>query len=285
MATDVLAAHLQRVLLYVRLANDGGYYPTASEVDQYAIRSEPGPPTPQSLVTSAVAALAGSWYVTQGDPVVDYMKRVAWLQVHDSGGLRLTPLGTALVQGLEAEAHAQPEDRAVILRPDDPARYEVLIRTLASAKAGLLADPYLRAHVLELLADGTSLTRLLLSNAVPREEPTLFALGLWRLGANDQRRQLDVRVSSDQRFHDRYLLHEDGSLDLIGASVNSMDKRITAVVPLSTSIQRPLIDLLETLWQEATPIQPRDPAGPDSVTRGESPELVASEDEKPADPC
>ena len=139
----------------------------------------------------------------------------------------------------------------------------MLVRTLAQAKGGLLADPYLREDMLDLLADGTSLRRLLLSKRVPKEDRTLIALRLGRIAASDTERQLKVRASTDERFHDRYLLHEDGSLDLIGASVNSMDTRITAVVPLSASAQRPLRDLVESLWRDAETIQPRDPHQPE----------------------
>jgi hypothetical protein len=38
MAVEPLAPHLQRALLYIRLANDGGYYPSSQEVDQYTIK-------------------------------------------------------------------------------------------------------------------------------------------------------------------------------------------------------------------------------------------------------
>jgi hypothetical protein len=192
------------------------------------------------------------------------MQAVYWVRPHESGGLQLTRLGAALVRGLGAEGVRPPvQDRAVILRNDDPARYEVLVRALAQAKGGLLADPYLREDMLDLLADGTSLRRLLLSKRVPKEDRTLIALRLCRIAASDPERQLEVRASTDERFHDRYLLHEDGSLDLIGASVNSMDTRITAVVPLSASAQRPLRDLVESLWRDAEKIEPRDPREPE----------------------
>jgi hypothetical protein len=98
---------------------------------------------------------------------------------------------------------------------------------------------------------------------VRKADRTLIALRLGRIAAADPERQLEVRASTDERFHDRYLLHEDGSLDLIGASVNSLDTRITAVVPLSASAQQPLRELVETLWRDAETIEPRDPREPE----------------------
>ncbi len=38
MAVEPLAPHPQRALLYIRLANDGGYYPSSQEIDQYTIK-------------------------------------------------------------------------------------------------------------------------------------------------------------------------------------------------------------------------------------------------------
>jgi hypothetical protein len=242
------------------LANNGGYHPSSLEVDQYAIQKEPAPPSRDLLRFAALRALE----TRQGEAVASYMRAVNWVRPHESGGLQLTRLGAALVRGLGVEGVRPPvQDRAVILRNDDPARYEVLVRALAHAKGGLLADPYLREDMLDLLADGTSLRRLMLSKRVPKEDRTLIALRLCRIAASDPERQLEVRASTDERFHDRYLLHEDGSLDLIGASVNSMDTRITAVVPLSASAQQPLRNLVEFLWRDAQRIEPRDPREPE----------------------
>jgi hypothetical protein len=85
------------------------------------------------------------------------MQAVYWVRPHESGGLQLTRLGAALVRGLGVEGIRPPSRIALsILRNDDPARYEVLVRTLAQAEGGLLADPYLREDMLDLLADGTS---------------------------------------------------------------------------------------------------------------------------------
>jgi hypothetical protein len=175
MAVEPLAPHLQRALLYIRLANDGGYYPSSQEVDQYAIKKEPDRPSPRNL-----RGFASAFRNLEGEAVARYMQAVYWVRPHESGGLQLTRLGAALVRGLGAEGVRPPvQDRAVILRNDDPARYEVLVRALAQAKGGLLADPYLREDMLDLLADGTSLRRLLLSKRVPKEDRTLIALRLF----------------------------------------------------------------------------------------------------------
>jgi hypothetical protein len=50
----------------------------------------------------------------------------------------------------------RPGSRCQFCAMTTPARYEVLVRTLAQAEGGLLADPYLREDMLDLLADGTS---------------------------------------------------------------------------------------------------------------------------------
>ena len=100
MAVEPLARHLQRALLYIRLVNDGGYYPSSPEVDQYAIRKEPDPP---SRYLTGIASLvrnvhAGTW-VNEGEAVARYMQAVYWVRPHESGGLQLTRLGAALVRG------------------------------------------------------------------------------------------------------------------------------------------------------------------------------------------
>ena len=151
-----------------------------------------------------------SGYVTEGQPLATYMKQVGWVKLK-AGGLALTPLGRALAAGLgvEGPAKSESEERGVVLNPDDPAKYELLVRALAGARGGMLADPYLSPNIFDLLAEGTSLRRLLLSKKVKTEDRTLFALGLARSQAATPDRAIEIRWSSDDRFHDRYLLHED----------------------------------------------------------------------------
>jgi hypothetical protein len=70
-----------------------------------------------------------------------------------------------------------------------------------------------------------------MSKRVPKADRTLNALRLGRIAAANPERQLEMRVSTDERFHDRCLLHEDGLARPHRASVNSLDTRMTAAVP------------------------------------------------------
>lgn len=270
-----ISDHLQRCLLFVKLANDGGGYPSINQLDEYARHSEPQPPGRTDVMATIYASITQlNTELRDGRPVAAYMQRLGWLTSQHSG-LKLTALGHALISGLVASPTTSP-DRAIVLSPTDPARYEVLVRSMAAAGHGLLADPYLKPEFFDLLVTGTSLTRLLLSTGVNRTDRKLISLALHRLSTEHTDDLPQVRISSDRRFHDRYLLHQNGAVDLIGASVNSLDTRVTALVPIPDPATPAITKYLESLWAEAEEIKPTPP-------RTARPSVPDQDDPKPAD--
>lgn len=162
--------------------------------------------------------------------------------------------------GLDLEDSSPPlEERGIVLRNDDPARYEELVRYLGSAKAGMLADPYLRADLMPLIAGSTTPDRLFLSTKVNVQDRRLIALTLWRIGSETPDRRLEVRVTDSRTFHDRYLVHESGELDMIGSSVSGIDTHVTAVVPMPSVVQSELKQHVQGLRDGADRVEPQGP--------------------------
>ena len=198
----------------------------------------------------ARAVLSATTRVAKPKLVSDYPCRVGSLAEHGIG-LRLTELGVALVAGLAAdESPRSKQAQGVVLRPDDPARYEELTRVIGNAKEGMLADPDVRAEHMDWLAGSTSLRRVLVGKKLGKSELARIGFALGRLVSTDEM-GVQVRATSDERFHDRYLVHADGVVDLIGASISCIDKHLIAVMPVPPEAQRVLHRFVEALWKDA----------------------------------
>jgi hypothetical protein len=82
-----------------------------------------------------------------------------------------------------------------------------------------------------------------------------MALALGRLAANPDPPP-EVRVCDDGQFHDRYLVHENGSVDLIGSPLNGIDKHLTIIMPIRHPARGVISDFVGKLWDKATTIEP-----------------------------
>jgi hypothetical protein len=242
-------------LLWIKLANDGGIYPTGAQLDQYAVMEEPLP----AQYGGKFALMANLMPRTTAQPVADYLLRVGWIRGTGSG-VCLTRLGEALVAGLTVGESSRltrpPKSQGFVLSPDDPARYEELTRAIGQAKGGLLADPYLRAEYIDWIVDSTSLARVLVAKKLSKPDLARIGFALGRLSEANQP-VVEVRATDDERFHDRYLVHLDGHVDTIGSSLTGIDKHVTAIMPLPDEAQSPVRRFVEGLWSVAEPITPR----------------------------
>jgi hypothetical protein len=253
-ANEPIAPHLRRALLWIKLANDGGVYPLKQQLDQYAVLEEPLPAQHGGKFAQIGRLAFGP--PTAAQPVADYPFSVGWIKENGSG-ICLTQLGEGLAAGLAAEGPSRtPTSQVFVLTPDNPARYELLTRAIGNAKEGLLADPYLRAENIDWIVDSTNLARVLVAKKLNKTERALIGFALGRLSETDQP-VVEVRVTDDEQFHDRYLLHRDGHVDMIGASLNGIDKNVTAIMPLPDQAQPAVRRFVEGLWSAAEPITPR----------------------------
>lgn len=256
--TDLLAPHLVRAIMYIKVANDGGAYPSANALDLYAVTREPYARRRVSIAgLTDFTDLIGT--VRDAQPVSKYMRKMDWIEDY-STGIRLTPLGRGIALGLLSEENVtqDAEDEGYVLSPDDPARYELLIRALNAAGGGMLIDPYLKADQVKWLCQATTLRRIVLSSTKQGITViTAVSHVLGNLSNSLPEFQLEARTSADDRLHDRILVGEDDNVWQIGASLNGLDKNVTAIMRLPDSLLPQVREFAESIWSEASPLQPR----------------------------
>jgi len=253
MAESPIPAHLLRVLRYVQAVNRGGARPRLHDVDAFAVLS---PPSAELAEPWALRGPIMSAFLER-EPVSAYMKSVGWLNEDD--GLVLSATGSALLAGvLDDDSLVSDELTAVILSPEDPMRYELLTREVGRAGAGLLVDPYLKPGHIDWLSSATTIKRVLVGGKRPQEKDNaILPLALGR-ALSQGRTPPEVRISRAASLHDRVLLFEDGSVSLLGSSLTGISMHVTAIVKLPAEAGDAYRTHVESLWDGALPVEPRD---------------------------
>jgi hypothetical protein len=151
-------------------------------------------------------------------------------------------------------AHLSATSTDVILV--DPGAASTAVRSLHGLFGALrgpvaLCDPYFDAVTLEHLeATPATVPQRVLTSKVHDSGP------LRRLvTAAQQGRTLEIRRSSAAVLHDRYLI-SDGSVLLLGASLNAFGKKQSIVVALGPDVRSAVSESFERLWSAADPWPP-----------------------------
>jgi hypothetical protein len=169
--------------------------------------------------------------------------------------MTLTPIGQALLNGLSAEDQSYQGESVelITLDPADPLNVSKLARVLGEAKEGLFVDPYFEPHDLQWLVTTTSIDRILVG------QPTKVAAIAVALTAIDEDRRPEVRIDRTKLLHDRAIVAEGGQVTAVGTSLNSMSKRLTAIIKLPLAVSAAYRPHLEELWDGAEVIEPSAP--------------------------
>lgn len=235
---DALPERVIRVLAFIDQAEQGGFAPSPDAVNAFA--AQPEPPQPYW----------GGYREPHFGPGADI---AAWLiELNLATGhpfeVALTGLGKAMLRGAVVD-----NSTALVLDPKDPLSYAQLVARLSSNEPTLIADPYIRIEELHRLVSHTALTRILSSSKVEDSDRRGMAV----LAANASR-PIEVRFSSEESWHDRYVLRGTKVFQL-GASVNGLNKNVTALLPVvDEAVAKPLREYVEGLWQGAQPLDTPD---------------------------
>lgn len=194
--------------------------------------------------------------------VAKYLLEVQWA-TEAAEGLKLTHKGRAVLRlsGADEQLHtvSEPVVNDVALSPDDPLVYTVLTRRLAAAGEGLLVDPYFKAENLRWILEATSICRILISKRASAKERPIIAIALATLPNGHS---VEVRATDDTNLHDRRIIAADGSVQLIGTSLNGVGRHETAMVTPEPSIAKAYKDSSEKLWTGAEKVEPQHPKAP-----------------------
>jgi hypothetical protein len=239
---QIAGPHHHRALLYVKAVSAQGYNMTVAELQAYV--DAPVVLTPSDFM----ARLAGmDTFVKLG--VVQMLRDSRWIVVRD-GRVEITDLGSAVARTLEAEETPGIELINVTLDPNDPFSYARLIGHIASRGKALLVDPYFEIDQLQDVLLSTEVTRLLTSD---RESKGRIASLRTALSSGTLSRTIEIRLAPHGDMHDRYVIPDDGPVDMIGTSLNGVGKRPSAVVELHTGSDE-IRRLHEEIWDKATPL-------------------------------
>ncbi len=164
--------------------------------------------------------------------------------------VQLTELGRVFVRGLEAVGLAEPPESRVadvVLEPTDSLVYVHLTRVVANAGAGLLVDGYFKPEYVPWLVETTTLRRVLVSSRHAGAADDLKRMAV-AVATVPNAATLEVRETNSMELHDRCLVRADGTVQLLGASVNGVGKNLTAVIAPDLAVMRVYRDRYENLW-------------------------------------
>jgi hypothetical protein len=105
-----------------------------------------------------------------------------------------------------------------------------LTRVVANAGAGMLVDAYFEAEFVPWLVESTTLRRVLISSRYPSAEGDLARMVV-ALATVSNAGSLEVRATNSRELHDRCLIRADGTLQLLGSSVNGVGRNIHRTGP------------------------------------------------------
>lgn len=236
---------------------------TRYDVDQIATVPPPRDVVYQSIRSFALSGLFDrSVQAEKAQPVAAYLIAVHWAS-ETPEGLRLTDRGRAVLRlsGADAKVHAvhDPVVNDVALSPDDPLVYTVLTRRLAVAGEGMLVDPYFKAENLQWILEATSIKRILISKKASTKERPIIAVAL---GTLTNGHEVEVRATDDPNLHDRRVIAADGSVQMIGTSINGVGRHETSMIAPEPAIARAYRESSEKLWTSAEQVEPRHPKTP-----------------------
>lgn len=252
------------MLAFVDACNTSGYRPTAEEVTLWLRSPQPRLPT-NRLAASLAANLAqvltpifAGVEPGSGEDDVAHAQRLLWLSPGDR--LSLTRLGAALLRSGERSQVDQASVDVLELGREDPLAYPRLVARLASSGTALLVDPYLRLEQLHDLVVETEVSRVLISKQQKASREIRAGIATY-LGSPRVARTIEVRASADNDVHDRVLVEDNGSVYLLGYSLNGIKAGAasTMLVRLPDAAAGGQRERAEAWWADAEPVLPSAP--------------------------
>ncbi|MEV6716250.1 hypothetical protein AB0M48_29895 [Lentzea sp. NPDC051208] len=264
MEIEVAPEHVHRTLSYLKLLAEQEQAPDKSSLDRFAVKRPPRLAWRRSLFDTFTLAHNAFSTPQPPDSVVAYLAAVGWVTLTDGPDekVALTALGEAVLRGLDARRVEEPDESDVAdvaLDPDEPLTWVHLTRTFSAAGAGMLVDAYFKAEFVPWLLDSTALTRVLVSGRHHKARHDLAALAVVLGTLPGAAAKLEVRSTTSPELHDRCLIHENGTVQLLGASLTGVGRNLTAVISPQATIQKTYKELYERLWAEAVPLTPVSP--------------------------
>ncbi len=255
--SDLADQAVFRGLRYIRLLNEEGVRPTATQVNKFAASAAPREERWEFGWESMVGQLVRTAMSVRqpAESTTDFLVRMEWAAGDAQAGLELTELGRAFLRGVIREAKEINSDDSVpsvvTLEAGNPLSLVELTQAVQEAGEGLLVDPYFRAEQLQWLITSSSIIRVLIKE--PKGGTSALAVALGHFAGAER---IDLRVVGGNELHDRAVVRADDGVTLIGTSVNGVGKHLTTLVRLKPEDSSSLRDRLNQLFEGAVRVEP-----------------------------
>lgn len=144
----------------------------------------------------------------------EFLERLSWINVsHTETRVRLTALGTALLNYLDAQRQGAEEAVPLVLNADDPMAYPRIIGRIADMPQVLLVDAYVQPEDVWLLTTQASVPRILTSDKPPKARLAAIAATLVKMAPEHRP---EIRVAS--KLHDRFIVPAKGDIYQLGGA-------------------------------------------------------------------
>lgn len=266
-----------QVLNYIAAMQRQGIVLTAGDVNAYAARAERKP-------RGGWADMEATWLQNVQGKVRElplaWLFRVRWIDLHgptddfdDEDRVTITDIGKAALRALdESAADRAPASSTVVLDAEDPIALAKVIEQIMGMGPTALIDRYFGHDVFLAAAQRTKIERILTG---PRSEKRIAGLQQ-ALADVAIDRPFEVRVDDEDRYHDRFIIPDSGSIWALGTSMNGVGARLSVM----TEIKGPAADAIrrdfEDAWNSGRSLKP----SPLIEEAAEADEQAPSEDAK-----
>lgn len=235
----ILNEQQHRALAYVRCCETGGHAADKADVARWLNKPQPLSPLDIAAGLTVLRELQG----TSGKQVVEHAVSVGWL-MSGTPAAKLTPLGRAVLQGLEIEAADTDQVQFVVIDKDDPLSYPLLVGALADLGKAMLIDPYLEVQHLDELMRRTSINKFLIRQEGGDSRRSAITTYLSSPAVSGM-----VSVRTAPGLHDRLVIADDGRAFSLGISLNGIHKHLSMFVPVPSQAAPALQNHYASLWE------------------------------------
>lgn len=248
MADLLIPDHLARALRYVDAITSGGISISAEQLDLFVTTPMPragrSGPLPLALSTRMFGP---DTLIQEPEPVSSYLLKMGWIS-QSGGGVFLTRSGRLMLWDARTEMDAESEVSVEIIDPDSPFVYADVAGQFRDESNDLLVDRYVDLQALKWIHGHGGVKRILTTTGSAKTY-------LQDLSGNFANLDIEIRTLDPKKFHDRALTRSNGSLLVMGQSINGMGKQLSLMIRLSPSIATSYLARLEEMWKQGQQVQ------------------------------
>ncbi|MGO4252727.1 hypothetical protein AB4Y81_10715 [Paenarthrobacter sp. TAF1] len=248
---EILDETTHRVLTYIEAVTRQGASLTTGAVNAFAEdwnRKTTYKMTIAEQITIAAQMASGSFKQLSSEEAMSaFLTRLGWV-TKSKDVVALTEVGRAVLREASSPQSAPTAESTleIVIDPDNPFAYAQLMTKITSLEDCMIVDPYLDLDQLAVVAKFNTVSRILTGSKDLEAKKAAFGLIL------EAAQHLEIRTAAKGILHDRFAIPKDGSVYVLGSSLNSIATRFGVVTTLEKASSALIRDQYQKLWDEAT---------------------------------